>query len=88
MYVCGLELANAFSELTDAGEQEKRLRAERAERARLNKDLYDVDESFIDALKLGMPPSGGIALGVDRLIMLLLDKSDIQDVLLFPYRDL
>lgn len=88
IYVCGLELCNAFSELTDAGEQEKRLGAEAKERARLGKDLYDVDESFIEALKIGMPPSGGIALGVDRLIMLLLDQVSIEDVMLFPFRDL
>ncbi len=88
MYVCGIELCNAFSELTDAGEQEGRLKAERAERARLGKDLYDVDESFIEALKIGMPPSGGIAFGVDRFMMLLLDCVSIEDVMLFPFRDL
>lgn len=88
VYVCGMELCNAFSELTDAGEQERRLGAERAERARLGKDLYNIDESFIEALKIGMPPSAGIALGIDRLIMLLLDKPSIEDVLLFPFRDL
>lgn len=88
VYVRGMELANAFSELTDAAEQERRLRVEREERIALGKDVYDVDESFIEALKIGMPPSGGIALGVDRLVMLLLDKTDIQDVLLFPFKDL
>lgn len=88
VYIAGLELANGFSELTDADEQKRRLVQERAERAALGKDVYDIDESFIDALKLGMSPSTGIALGVDRLIMLLLDRSSIEDVLLFPFRDL
>ena len=88
VYACGMELANAFSELTDADEQNRRLVQERAERAKLGKDLYDIDESFIEALRIGMPPSGGIALGVDRLVMLLLDRPSIEDVVLFPFTDL
>lgn len=88
VYIAGLELANGFSELTDAAEQQRRLVQERDERMALGKEIYDVDQSFIEALMLGMPPSTGIALGIDRLIMLLLDKADIQDVLFFPYRDL
>ena len=87
-YVAGVELCNAFTELNDPKEQESRLSLEREERASLGKDLYDVDGSFIEALKFGLPPSGGTALGVDRLVMLLSGAADINDVLWFPYRDL
>lgn len=87
-YVAGVELCNAFTELNDWREQEKRLELEREERKKLGKTDYAVDKGFIDALKFGMPPSGGNALGIDRLVMLLLDVSDIRDVLFFPHRDL
>jgi len=70
VYVNGLELANAFSELTDADEQLKRLQEERALRQKLGKDVYDIDMEFVEALKT-MPPSAGIALGVDRLVQVL-----------------
>ena len=88
VYVGGIELCNAFTELNDPTEQERRLSMEREERKTAGKDLYDVDKTFIDALKFGMPPAGGNALGVDRLIMLILGQSDIRNVLLFPHRDL
>ena len=65
-----------------------RLEAERKERQKLGKDDYPVDQSFIRALEFGMPPSGGIALGVDRLVMLLTGVTDIRDILYFPHRDL
>jgi lysyl-tRNA synthetase class 2 len=87
-YVAGMELCNAFTELNDPVEQEARLKLERAERKVLGKDLYDVDMTFIEALKFGMPPSGGNALGIDRLIMLLLGEKEIARVIGFPYGDL
>ncbi len=87
-YIAGMEICNAFTELNDPVEQEKRLNIEREERKNLNKDLYDVDKTFIEALKMGMPPSGGNALGVDRIIMLMTGISDIRDILFFPYKDL
>ena len=87
-YVAGLEICNAFSELNDPVEQERRLALEKEERRALGKELYDVDKSFIDALKFGMPPAGGNALGIDRLIMLVLGEEDIRNSLFFPYRDL
>lgn len=87
-YVGGVELCNAFSELNDWKEQARRLAFEREERRKMGKVDYDVDSSFIEALKFGMPPSGGNALGIDRLVMLLLDVSDIRDVMFFPQRDL
>lgn len=81
LYVCGIELANAFSELTDAEEQVKRYHIEMDEKERLYGERYPIDEDFIAALRHGMPPSGGIALGIDRLVMLSCGVEDIQKVL-------
>lgn len=86
-YIEGLELGDAYSELTDAKEQLQRFQEE-VERARLGKVEHPVDMDFIDALKAGMPPAGGIAVGVDRLIMLFADTTDIADTLFFPIGDL
>jgi elongation factor P--(R)-beta-lysine ligase len=88
VYVAGIELGNAFSELTDADEQLARLQAERAERAALGKTLYEIDADFIDALRIGMPPSAGIAVGVDRLVMLFAGAASIQGTLWFPAHEL
>lgn len=87
-YIAGTELGNAFSELTDADEQQARLVAERDERAALGKNLYDLDHDFIAALRVGMPPSAGIAVGVDRLVMLFAGASSIQETLWFPADEL
>jgi lysyl-tRNA synthetase class 2 len=84
LYVAGVELGNAFSELTDPEEQRRRLEAEREERRRAGRVLYDIDEDFIAALAAGLPPSAGIAVGVDRLVMLLADRTSIRDVIWFP----
>lgn len=87
VYCCGLELANAFSELIDAEEQRRRLEDEQAERRRLGKLAVPIDEQFLEAVSL-MPESAGIAFGLDRLVMLLTDSRDIRDVLFFPADDL
>ena len=79
LYVDGLELANAFTELTDPGEQRRRFESARAERRALGEADYPLDEEFLDALAR-MPPSGGVALGVDRLVMLACGVRDISDV--------
>lgn len=81
LYVCGIELANAFSELTDATVQLKRFHEEMASKEKLYGERYPLDEDFIAALSFGMPESGGIALGVDRLVMLACGVEDIADVL-------
>lgn len=83
-YIAGIELGNAFSELTDADEQQARLEAERAERATLRKTMYEIDADFLRALRVGMPPSAGIAVGVDRLVMLFAGVKTIQETLWFP----
>lgn len=87
LYLAGLELGNAFSELTDAAEQERRFRAELAERARLGKTVYQLDHDYLAALQTGLPPTGGIAVGVDRLVMLLADAARLQEVTFFPVAD-
>lgn len=84
LYICGIELANAFSELTDAKEQVKRFEEEMALKQKLYGETYPIDENFIAALTQGMPQSGGIALGVDRLVMLCTGAEDIQDILWTP----
>lgn len=81
LYVCGIELANAFSELTDADEQKRRYHIEMDMKEKLYGERYPLDQDFIAALRQGMPQSGGIALGVDRLVMLACGVDDINLVL-------
>jgi lysyl-tRNA synthetase class 2 len=85
LYIGGIELANAFSELTDPVEQRQRFEACAAERRALGQLVYPLDEDFLAALESGLPPAGGIALGVDRLVMLLAGAASLDDVL--PFRD-
>lgn len=88
VYLAGLELGNAFSELLDAEEQEQRFRSELAQRKQLGKVDYKLDEDYLAALRFGLPPTGGIAVGVDRLAMLFTDTANIQDVITFPIEEL
>lgn len=81
-YICGLELCNAYGELTDPDEQRRRFEAARAEKIAIGETPMPIDEEFLHALP-NMPPAGGAALGVDRLAMLLLDIHDIADVRTF-----
>jgi lysyl-tRNA synthetase class 2 len=84
LYACGVELANAFGELTDAAEQRRRFLVDQATKERLYGRRFPLDEDFLAALEAGLPPSAGIALGLDRLIMLLAGAARIDDVLWSP----
>lgn len=88
VYLAGMELGNCFDELTDWQEQEARCKADLAKRKELGKTDFPMDTDFIDALKMGMPPTGGIAVGVDRLAAIFADVSDIQDILFFPAEEM
>ena len=83
VYVCGVELANGFGELTDADEQRRRFEAEMDEKARLYGERYPVDEDFLTALA-AMPPASGVALGLDRLVMLAAGAGRVEDVIWTP----
>jgi lysyl-tRNA synthetase class 2 len=83
LYAAGLELANGFSELNDAAEQRRRLLEERELRVRLGRPAFPLDEPFLEAVGR-MPDAGGVALGIDRLLMLLAGAGSIEEVLLFP----
>ncbi|MEE8333221.1 MAG: EF-P lysine aminoacylase EpmA [Alphaproteobacteria bacterium] len=84
LYVCGLELANAFGELTDVAEQRRRFEADIARRRALRGASYPIDEDFLAALEYGLPDCAGIALGFDRLVMLATGAEAIEDVLWAP----
>jgi lysyl-tRNA synthetase class 2 len=83
-YIDGVELCNGFSELVDATEQQKRLEQDQETREKLGWTVYPIDQRFIAALEDGVPPSGGNALGFDRLVMLMVGASHIDEVLAFP----
>ena len=84
LYVCGLELANAFGELTDPVEQRRRFLADQARKQALYGETYPIDEDFLAALDYGLPDCAGIALGFDRLVMLATGADHIEEVLWAP----
>ena len=84
LYIGGVEIANAFSELTDSKEQKTRLIEEQKLRKKLKKTIFDIDGEFLASLESIQQNCAGIALGVDRLFMILMDKKNIDETLLFP----
>jgi len=84
LFICGTEFANAYSELNNPFDQKERFLAQMAARDRGDDEANEIDYSFLDAMEYGMPPAGGIGMGVDRFAMLMSEQDTIREVLLFP----
>ena len=83
-YASGMEIANAFTELNDPDDQRARFEEQRRFAAAGDEEAHPYDEAFVQALEYGMPPTGGIGIGIDRLVMLMTGQRTIREVVLFP----
>lgn len=82
-FVAGMEIGNSYSELNDPEEQHSRLKEQESKRT-LDEEAHPMDEDFVHAIDVGMPPTGGVGIGIERLVMLITDRPSIRDIILFP----